>query len=192
MWVHTYPLLSNDSVNTFQRIRNKRGHPLLGNGCVFCAVVRPEAIKQEAKNNWHFSWKFQWSAQSEEDDSVSDSDLWTVVPSCTKGPINSITNPKPALFVMETPDMWRNVTLMKASEYEEEKRKHWNTSFGSCLRCWSVPSHKPTWTWSRTRRIDNPNVFKVQPSNVARNRFCQRNLCFLPLPPSIELSSLNT
>jgi hypothetical protein len=55
------------------------GHPLLGND-VFCAVVRPEA-----SNNWRFIWKseyFQWSVQSGEDDSVSDSDLWSVVTSC--------------------------------------------------------------------------------------------------------------
>jgi hypothetical protein len=31
-------------VNTFQRISNNRGYPLLGNGRVFCAVVRPENI----------------------------------------------------------------------------------------------------------------------------------------------------
>jgi hypothetical protein len=31
-----------------------------------------------------FSWKLEWSVQSEKDDSVSDSDLWTVVTSCIK------------------------------------------------------------------------------------------------------------
>jgi hypothetical protein len=42
-WSVPCPLLSNDSVNTFQRIRNNRERPLLSNGRVFCAVVRPEA-----------------------------------------------------------------------------------------------------------------------------------------------------
>jgi hypothetical protein len=39
-----YPLPRNYSVNMFQRIRNNIGRPFLGNGCVFCAVVRPEAV----------------------------------------------------------------------------------------------------------------------------------------------------
>jgi hypothetical protein len=43
MWVHIYPLLSNNAVSTFQQIHN-RWHPLLGNVCVFCAVVWPEAL----------------------------------------------------------------------------------------------------------------------------------------------------
>jgi hypothetical protein len=104
------PLLGNDSANTFPKhTLSTIRYPLLGNGpinthswqqkTVFSvgslprsykraqAVVVQVRIEGVQRSTTEFNWKseqFQWSVQSEEDDTVSDSDLWTVVTSCIK------------------------------------------------------------------------------------------------------------
>jgi hypothetical protein len=90
------PFLSNDSVNTSRgneyagnnritsvamqrrckynsRIGVVRGvfyvvrlYPLLGNGCVFCAVVRPKTIQGEANNNCQFCRKSKVSRRPDQ------------------------------------------------------------------------------------------------------------------------------
>jgi hypothetical protein len=84
-----HPLLGSDSVTyTAQRLCNNRGHPLLDNGCVFCARTRSYITR---------SLTVQLEAQSRQKWRVS-SRRERFVKCCNKlykGPINS--NPKPVL-----------------------------------------------------------------------------------------------
>jgi hypothetical protein len=107
LW-RVFPLLDNFSINTFPKHTpwTIEGHPLLGNGpintqswqqkTVFTVGSVPRSykiaqsdvvqirIEGAQRNTAEFCWKFPCSVQSEEDDIVSDSDLWTVVTSCIK------------------------------------------------------------------------------------------------------------
>jgi hypothetical protein len=132
------PMLDNVSVNIFPKHTPSRieGHPLLGNGpintysweqkTVFSVGSVPWSykraqpvlvqirIEEVQRSTTECSWKseqFQWSAQSEEDDSVSDSDLWTVVISCIKVQRMISSTLKLVLLVAQTPWQYKELLI---------------------------------------------------------------------------------
>jgi hypothetical protein len=162
------PLLGHGSVNTLPKhtLSTIEGYPLLGNGpinshswqqkTVFTvgsvrrsykrrqSVVLQIRIEGVQRSKTECSWKseqFQWSVQSEEDYSVSDSDLWTAVTSCTtyKDPINSIIKYIPRLLShanCEYATIYYNRNLAIIRGYNILKRNRCKVAIG-----WSKFAH---------------------------------------------------